>query len=88
MFEFSGSKLLVILVVALVVIGPKDLPRVAYALGAFARKVRLMFDDARRGMDKIVRESGGDEADHLAHSLDHEIDLEIGRGDGKKGGDS
>jgi sec-independent protein translocase protein TatB len=33
MFEIGWSEMVVILVVALVVIGPKDLPRVARSLG-------------------------------------------------------
>ncbi len=42
MFDFDASKLLIIGVVALVVIGPKDLPRVLRQVGQMAGKLRRM----------------------------------------------
>lgn len=55
MFDIGWSELLVIGIVALVVIGPKDLPKVLRALGTMMSKVRSMaaefqgqFQDAMR----------------------------------------
>ncbi|WP_395666446.1 Sec-independent protein translocase protein TatB [Methylocella sp.] len=42
MFEFDASKLLIIAIVALVVIGPKDLPRVLRQVGQAVGKMRRM----------------------------------------------
>ena len=42
MFDFDASKLLIIGVVALVVIGPKDLPRVLRQVGQMVTKLRRM----------------------------------------------
>jgi sec-independent protein translocase protein TatB len=42
MFDFDASKLLIIGVVALVVIGPKDLPRVLRQVGQMVGKLRRM----------------------------------------------
>ena len=42
MFDFSGAELLVVIVVAVVLIGPKDLPRIMYNLGRFAQRLRYI----------------------------------------------
>ena len=45
MLDFDASKLLIIGVVALVVIGPKDLPRVLRQVGQMVGKLRRMAGD-------------------------------------------
>ncbi len=52
MFEISATELLVIAVVAIVVIGPKDLPDMLRGLGRLVRKLRLMAGDFQRQMDQ------------------------------------
>jgi len=58
MFDFfSWSHLLIMLVVALVVVGPKDLPRLMNMAGKWAGKARGMAAEFRRSFDEMARES-------------------------------
>jgi sec-independent protein translocase protein TatB len=57
MFGIDSGELLVIAVVALVVIGPKDLPRVMRTIGEFVGRARGMAKHFRTGVDAMIRES-------------------------------
>ena len=57
MFGIDSGELLIIAVVALVVIGPKDLPRVMRAVGNFVNQARGMARSFRGGVDAMLRES-------------------------------
>lgn len=61
MFDIGWPELLVVMVVALIVIGPKDLPAAIRAVTTILRKVRGMAAEFQSGLDEIVRESGMDE---------------------------
>lgn len=56
MFDIGSSELLMIAVVAIVVIGPKDLPRALYKLGQIVGKARSMSRHFRSGIDVMMRE--------------------------------
>lgn len=56
MFDIGSSELLLIVVVAVVVIGPKDLPRALYKIGQIVGKARGMARHFRTGIDAMVRE--------------------------------
>ncbi len=55
---FSWSELLLIAVVALVVIGPKELPHVLHSLGKTVAKLRRSADEFRRQFEESMRDSG------------------------------
>jgi sec-independent protein translocase protein TatB len=57
MFDIGYSELLVIAVVALIVIGPKDLPRVMRTVGQWVGRARGMARHFRSGIDTMMRES-------------------------------
>lgn len=57
MFDIASSEFLLVMVVALVVIGPKDLPRVLSAVGKWVGKARGVAAQFRAGFDEMVRES-------------------------------
>jgi sec-independent protein translocase protein TatB len=57
MFDIGYSELLLIAVVALVVIGPKDLPRVMRTVGHWVGRARGMARHFRSGIDTMIRES-------------------------------
>jgi sec-independent protein translocase protein TatB len=57
MFDISWGEMLVVGVVALVVIGPKELPGVIRAVGRGASKLRGMANDFRGQFDEAMREA-------------------------------
>ncbi len=57
MFGIDSAEFLVIAVVALVVIGPKDLPRVMRVVGGWVGKGRAMSRHLRSGFDTMMREA-------------------------------
>jgi len=57
MFDIGSSELLLIIIVAIVVIGPKDLPRALYKVGQVVGKARGMARHFRTGIDAMVREA-------------------------------
>jgi sec-independent protein translocase protein TatB len=57
MFDIGSSELLLIFIVALVVVGPKDLPRVLYKIGQYVAKGRAMTRHLRAGLDEMVRQA-------------------------------
>jgi sec-independent protein translocase protein TatB len=57
MFEIAWSKLMLIGVVALIVIGPKDLPAVLRSLGEAIGKLRRMADDFRGQFNDAMKEA-------------------------------
>jgi sec-independent protein translocase protein TatB len=61
MLGFAWSEIFLIGAVALVVIGPKDLPRVMRTMGQWSRKLRLLAGDFQRHFDDMVRQAELDE---------------------------
>ncbi len=61
MLDIGWSELVLIGVVALIVVGPKDLPRMFHALGRVTAKARGMAREFQRAMDDAAKSSGLDE---------------------------
>lgn len=62
MFDiFSWQHIIILLVVALVVVGPKDLPRMMHMAGKWAGKARDMASEFRRSFDEMARQTELDE---------------------------
>jgi sec-independent protein translocase protein TatB len=57
MFDIAPTELLIVAVVALLVIGPKDLPRVMRTVGHWVGRARGMARHFRSGIDTMIRES-------------------------------
>lgn len=57
MFDVAPTELLLVAIVALVVIGPKDLPRAMRFVGKWVGKARGMARHFRSGLDTMMRES-------------------------------
>ena len=57
MFDIAPSEFLLVAIVALVVIGPKDLPKALRLLGYWVGKARGVARQFRSGFDNMVRES-------------------------------
>ena len=57
MLDIGGSELLVIALVLILVVGPKDLPRVLRTAGRFMAKMRGMTREFQRSIDDMAREA-------------------------------
>jgi len=57
MFDFGWDEMALIAVVTLIVIGPKDLPKVLRQAGRWTRKARAMAAEFQHGIDEMMRES-------------------------------
>ena len=57
MFDIGWQELMIIALVTIVVIGPKDLPRVLRAVTLGMRKVRGMARDFQQSLDELAREA-------------------------------
>lgn len=74
MLDIGWQELFVIAVVALIVIGPKDLPRVLKAVMEWARKARTLAQEFRSGIDDLAREAEIDEVKkEIAKAADHDL---------------
>jgi sec-independent protein translocase protein TatB len=61
MIDLSWSHILIVLVVALVVVGPKDLPRLMRMIGRWLAKARAMADQFKKSFDEMSRQAELDE---------------------------
>jgi len=57
MFDISWTEFLLIGVIALIVIGPKELPTVMRTLGQYTRKIRSMAADFQNQFQEAMREA-------------------------------
>lgn len=74
MLDIGWTEMFVILVVALLVIGPKDLPRTLRTMGRWMGKVRAIGRDFQRGLDEMVREA---ELDDIKKDIDSVKKLDL-----------
>ena len=74
MFDLDWSKLALIAVVALVVIGPKDLPRVMRILGQWVQRARAIAREFQGSLDQMVREA---ELEDVKRDLDKVTNLNV-----------
>lgn len=65
MFGIDSSELMLIALVALLVIGPKDLPKAMRWVGQWVGKARAMSRHMRSGFDAMMRESEMEEMQKL-----------------------
>jgi len=56
MLDFGWSEMAIIALLALLVIGPKDLPRVLRTMGQFMRKARSLSREFQSGLNEVMRE--------------------------------
>lgn len=70
MFDFSFSELVVVAVVALIVIGPEKLPKVARTLGAFIGRIQRYMAQVK---DEINREVRFEELQQLQEEIKTQV---------------
>lgn len=61
MLDIGGGELLVIALVLILVVGPKDLPRVLRSIGKFMAKMRGMTSEFKKSIDEMAREADIDD---------------------------
>jgi sec-independent protein translocase protein TatB len=75
MFDISWTEFLLIGIVALIVIGPKELPGVLRTLGQYTRKVRSMAAEFQGQFQEAMREAEmadlKKQVDEMAHDFKH-----------------
>jgi sec-independent protein translocase protein TatB len=75
MFGFDWSELMIVVVVALVVLGPKDLPRALYQLGKWTRHARRITGEFQRHVDDIVRQAELEEVRKTVQDATKQFDI-------------
>lgn len=83
MFDFgiSSGELLLIAIVALIVVGPKDLPQLLRTIGRLMTKMRGMAREFQSHIDEAMRETG---VDDIKKEVGKMTDLSAGAPDLKK----
>jgi len=85
MFDIGWQELFILAVLAIIVIGPKDLPHAIRAITKGIRKARSMARDLQDGMDDVIREAelddiketiGGDGMD-ITRRIEEAVDLDM-----------
>ncbi len=78
MFDIGWQELFIVAVLAIIVVGPRDLPRTLKTVMSYVRKAKGMARDFQNGIDEVAREVELDdirkEANKIAHmDLDKEV---------------
>ena len=71
MFDIGGPELLVIAIIAIIVIGPRELPGAIRTITLWIRKARGLAAEFRSGLDEMVRDT---ELDEVKRDIESAID--------------
>ncbi len=74
MFDLGWSEIAVIAAVALVFIGPKDLPRVLRTVGLYVRKARKVASEFQSSIEEMAREA---ELDEIRKQIDQTVRVDV-----------
>ncbi len=69
MFDLGWSELMLVGTIAVLILGPKELPRAMRTMAKWVRKARLLASDFQRHIDDVVRESELDDLRKEANKL-------------------
>jgi sec-independent protein translocase protein TatB len=75
MFDFAWSEIAVIALVALVVIGPKDLPKVLRTVGTWVSRARVIAREFQGSLDQMIREA---ELEDVRKEVEKATTLDLG----------
>jgi len=76
LFDIGWSEMAIIMLLALIIIGPKDLPRVARTIGQWARKGRMLAREFQNSLEDMAKET---ELDDVRKEIEN-----VGKTDFKK----
>ena len=74
MFDIGWPELLLLMVIAVVVVGPKDLPKLMSTIGRYVGQVRRMAAEFQRGFEDLARET---ELEELKKEIDRASEGDI-----------
>lgn len=80
MFGISFAELIIFLLVALILIKPKDLPEIAYFLGKVFYKIKKLYADAKEYLKSSSKELG---LDDIKYEIDRGISDEKAKSESK-----
>ena len=86
MFDIGAAELLVVVVVAILVIGPKDMPAAMRTAGRWIGKLRRMSAHFRSGIDEMVRQAEIEEMEEKWSRRNQEIMARYPTGSDPEGG--
>jgi len=75
MFDIGWSEMLVIGSLALIVVGPRDLPKMLRTFGQYVGKARGMAREFQRSMDEAARQADISDMKELRETAQHLRDL-------------
>ena len=78
MFDIGASELLLTVIVAIVVIGPKDLPLALRTAGRWIGKIRRVSNHFRSGVETMIREAELEEMEQKWRDQNAKIMAETG----------
>ncbi len=73
MFDITSSKLLILAIVALIVVGPKDLPLLLRTAGKYLGVIRRHANEFRAQLDEVMREAEMQELKKEFESVGNEM---------------
>jgi sec-independent protein translocase protein TatB len=74
MFDIGWAEMMFVVIIAVLVIGPKDLPRAIATIGKYVRKARSMARDFQSGIDDLAKET---ELDEIKKDLQKSTDFNL-----------
>ncbi|MBE7637680.1 twin-arginine translocase subunit TatB [Sneathiella sp. P13V-1] len=77
MFDIGWSEMVFVAIIAVLVIGPKDLPRAIATVGKYVRKLRGMAREFQSGIDDIAREADLDDLKKTIKGEDFDIKKQV-----------
>ena len=80
MFDITSSKLLILAIVALLVVGPKDLPLLLRTIGKYMGVIRRHAAEFRAQFDEAVRDTELEQLKQDLESVRHEMTSTIDEG--------
>jgi sec-independent protein translocase protein TatB len=83
MFDIAGTELFLLIILAIIFVGPKDLPRLMRSVGAFMRKARMVARDFQRSLEDIANEADLEDMEQEIHGRKREGEDAL-KGDKKK----